>query len=72
MANFVMCSQTLCPNAGHCCRVQAKTSDWQSVATFDYTISLRGVECKAYTPMYRTVVTDLTRKVGYERRKRAA
>jgi hypothetical protein len=66
MANLVMCSQMLCPNAGHCCRVQAKTIDWQSVAIFDYTISLRGVECKAYIPMYCTVVTNLTRGREYD------
>ena len=60
MADITMCTQTLCPNAGHCRRVQAKASDWQSIATFSYTISTRGVECDSYMPMYRTVVTDST------------
>lgn len=61
MADITMCTQTLCPNSGHCYRVQAKPSDWQSVATFDYTISERGVECNNYIPMYlRTAPTDST------------
>ena len=57
MADITMCTQTLCPNAGHCYRVQAKASDRQSMATFGYTISARGVECDHYMPMYRTVAT---------------
>ena len=60
MADITMCTQTLCPNAAHCYRAQAKASDWQSVAMFDYTISARGVECENYMPMYRTVATDST------------
>jgi hypothetical protein len=60
MADITMCTQTLCPNAGQCYRVQAKASNWQSVATFNYTISTRGVECDNYVPMYRTVATDYT------------
>lgn len=60
MADITMCTQTLCPNAGHCYRAQAEASDWQSIATFNYTISTRGVECDNYMPMYRTGVTDST------------
>ena len=60
MADITMCTQALCPNAAHCYRVQAKANDWQSVATFDYTVSARGVECDSYMPMYRTVATDST------------
>ena len=61
MADITMCSQTLCPNASHCYRVQAtQNRHWQNVATFDYTISDRGVECDSYMPMYRTVATDST------------
>jgi len=60
MADITMCTKTLCPNASHCYRVQAKASDWQSMATFDYTVSARGVECVGYMPMYRTVATDST------------
>jgi len=60
MADITMCTQTLCPNAAHCYRVQAKASDWQSMATFSYTISTRGVECENYMPMYRTVATEST------------
>lgn len=40
--------------------MQAKASDWQSMATFDYTISVCGVECDNYLPIYRTVATDST------------
>lgn len=60
MADITMCTQALCPNAAHCYRVQAKANDWQSAATFDYTVSARGVECDSYMPMYRTVATDST------------
>lgn len=60
MADITMCTQTLCPNAAHCYRVQAKASSWQSMATFDYTISTHGVKCENYMPMYRTVATNST------------
>jgi hypothetical protein len=60
MADITMCTQTLCPNAGHCYRVQAKAGYWQSVAAFAYTISARGVECDHYIPMYRVLTTDST------------
>lgn len=73
MAAITMCTQTLCPNAAHCYRAQAKASDWQSMETFDYAISERGVECENYMPMYRTVATGSTvhndpahRKTGQE------
>ena len=61
MADITMCTQTLCPNAGHCRRVQAVESNWQSWATFSYTISVLGVECENYMPIYRAVATDYTR-----------
>ena len=60
MADITMCTQTLCPNAGHCYRVQATASDWQSVMTFQYSISPRGVECENYMPMYRMTASDST------------
>lgn len=64
MADITMCSQTLCPNAGHCYRVQATPNQhWQSVMAFQYTLSGRGVECENYWPMTRTVVTDSTGQV---------
>ena len=53
MADITMCTQTICPNAKHCYRVQAKASDWQSIMTFQYSISERGVECDNYLPMFR-------------------
>jgi hypothetical protein len=61
MADITMCSQTLCPNAGHCYRVQAQPSHhWQSVMIFQYTISARGVECDNYWPTIRTAAIDST------------
>jgi hypothetical protein len=60
MADITMCTQTLCPNSGRCYRVQAKASDWQSMATFHYTVSAHGIECANYIPMYRTVASDST------------
>ncbi len=54
MADITKCTQTLCPNAGHCRRVQAKSGPWQSWATFNYTVSERGVECDHYLPTYKT------------------
>lgn len=60
MTDITMCTQKICPNSGHCRRVQAKASDWQSWATFEYTLSARGVECDSYMPMYRTVAIDST------------
>ncbi len=60
MADITMCTQTLCPNAGHCRRIQAAPSKWQSMATFNYTVSARGVECENYMPMYRVTASDST------------
>ena len=61
MADITMCTQTLCQNASHCYRVQAVASDWQSMMTFQYTVSVRGVECNSYMQITRTVVTDSTK-----------
>ena len=60
MADITMCAQVLCPNAGHCYRAQATPNDWQSVSTFHYAVSARGVECGDYMPTYRTVVAGST------------
>ena len=61
MADITMCTQTLCPNAGHCYRVQAQTNpNWQSVMMFQYMISVRGVECDNYIPTTRTMTADST------------
>lgn len=61
MADITMCTQTLCPNAGHCYRVQATPNPHrQSVAAFDYTISVHGVECDNYMPTYRTTASNST------------
>ena len=56
-----MCANELCPNAAHCYRVQApQSSDWQSVGIYDYTVSIRGVECDGYWPIYRSTASDST------------
>ena len=60
MVDITMCTQTLCPNAGHCYRIQAKASDWQSMATFNYTVSAHGVECDNYIPTYHAVTMTTT------------
>lgn len=60
MADITMCTQELCPNAGHCYRTTAAPSAWQSWATFDYSISTDGVVCEHYLPAYRTTATDGT------------
>ena len=61
MADITMCTQKLCPNAEHCLRVQARPAIlWQSWATFNYTISLSGVACDNYMPMYRTEAAGST------------
>lgn len=54
MPDITMCTQTLCPNASTCYRVQAKPSDYQSYSQFEYTVSPNGVECEHYWPMYKT------------------
>ncbi len=64
MPDITMCVNTLCPNAGHCYRVQAKPCEYsQSMANFQYTVSnLRmGVECDNYMEMrevYRCTSCD--------------
>lgn len=52
MSDIAKCTQTLCPNAGHCLRVQIEAEPLlQTYASFEYTISSRGVECDYYIPM---------------------
>jgi len=58
MPDITMCINTLCPDAGHCYRVQAKPGDWQSIAMFNYTISAHGVDCENYMPMLRKINTE--------------
>ena len=60
MADITMCTQTLCPNAGVCYRVQAKPSEWQSMATFDYVLGNNGVRCENYIPMYSVKASNST------------
>lgn len=48
MADICMCTNTLCPKAGICYRVQATPSHWQSMGSFKYTIGDNGVECVNY------------------------
>ena len=60
MADIVMCTQTLCPNAGHCYRVQAPREDFHSMFTFHYTVGICGVTCAHYIPMYEVTTSDST------------
>ena len=60
MAGISMCTNSQCPNAGHCYRVQAKPSDWQSYIQFEYQIGPNGVVCENYLPVYRTYATGST------------
>lgn len=53
MADITMCAQTQCPNAGHCYRVQATPSEYQSMAAFDYVMEDGVVKCEHYKPMRR-------------------
>lgn len=60
MATFTMCSNTLCPNAGSCRRVQATASKWQSFMMFEYTVNENGVICENYMPVSKTVYSANT------------
>lgn len=51
MADITMCTQTLCPNAKHCYRIQASPGVWQSMMLFEYTIDVDGVMCGHYIPV---------------------
>ena len=51
VADITMCSQTHCPNAPHCYRVQATPGERQSVCAFEYVAAIDGVLCDAYWPM---------------------
>ena len=58
MSDIAKCTQTLCPNAGHCLRVQIEAEPLlQTYASFEYTISSRGVECDYYIPTQKQVRT---------------
>ena len=62
MADITMCTNIDCPNAAHCYRVQATAnsaycammlstpnSAWQSMATFQYEVTLNGgIKCDNY------------------------
>ena len=54
MVDITMCSQTHCPNAPHCYRVQATPGEWQAYADFEYTAAIDGVLCDFYWPMDKT------------------
>ena len=51
MADITKCSQTHCPNAAHCYRVQAPPSEWQAYTAFEYVAAIDGVLCDFYWPM---------------------
>lgn len=48
MPDILMCTNTTCPLAPSCYRVQAKRSDWQWYSNFEYTVSSKGVVCEDY------------------------
>lgn len=55
MADITKCTQTLCPNAKHCYRIQAKDNKhWQSYSEFNYEITPNGVKCENYIPMIKS------------------
>lgn len=59
-----MCSQVMYPKGKICYRRQCKPNPhWQSYMKFHYTVSVRGVECDGYLPMFKIVVTDSTTTV---------
>jgi len=45
MADITMCAQKFCPRAEICYRIQAKPSNWQSMALFEYKTLPHGFEC---------------------------
>ena len=45
MADITMCDNTLCPLRDGCYRAQAKPSDWQSYASFAYSVNKYGPYC---------------------------
>ena len=55
MPDISMCLNKLCPNAPHCYRVRAKEWIYQSWVMFEYVVSVNGVECDAYIPIYKVV-----------------
>jgi len=53
MADITMCLNTLCPNAATCYRITATPSEnWQSMAMFEYTVGVGGVNCSNYWQNY--------------------
>ncbi len=61
MADITMCTQVLCPNAGHCYRVQAAPSTWQSWQDFEYTVGVEGVVCGNYLPINGAQISSTTK-----------
>ena len=61
MADITMCTNTLCPNACDCYRIQAKPGEWQSYSEFKYEVSAKGVICKGYWPILKTTTSGNTR-----------
>ena len=61
MADIAMCTQTLCPNAPTCYRIQAKPSEFmQSYGVFNFQMSSKGVVCEHYWPTHRVTTTNKT------------
>ncbi len=62
MADITMCTQKLCPNAGHCLRRIAQPSKFQSWCMFEYGLSPQGVVCDFYIPACITTTTDTVKE----------
>lgn len=62
MTSVSKCTQTLCPLASTCYRVQGPDGVWQSYMAFEYKVGPDGVTCDNYLEWYpsRTVTTDST------------
>ena len=72
MAGISMCTQSMCPNAGHCYRVQAERSTWQSWQDFEYTVGMEGVVCGNYLPLFGAQISSTTKPKQNRPRREAS
>jgi len=66
MVDITMCTNCLCPKASSCYRVKAIPGQWQSWASFDYTVSVNGIDCDHYIPVCSTAVVGREASIRYE------
>ena len=62
MPDITMCNNSLCPISKQCYRHEAILSEWQSMATFQYTTGASGVICDKFMRIYRYETCGDTRK----------